>query len=333
MGVYENVVGGVSSIVANNFKPWWEGIQGTVDAVHYDGHLSPREAYKLGGLDFDVLEREIRIDVGINDEDANWQNVPSHKALINANTRQVLGIHGADYGVLQYEVLAEFGEALKLVGDDVDVRSAGTLFDSKVGWMLFKLGEDTHFAGQDERIAKYLAVSTSHDGSIALTARPTDVRIECMNTFAMHESDKAVVKLRHTSRVADRVEQAKQVVSAAYNRSHDLDKEIAELLSTSWSEASYKNALVPALNPRPAEESSSRTKTLWEGRQLGLLAAYDRPDAANIKGTAWGAIMGINSYEIWSQTVRGSTRPESQAKRALTGKFPLTQKARAMVLR
>lgn len=333
MGQYNNVTGGVSSIVANNFKPWWEGIDGTVDTVHVDGHLSPRDAYKLGGLDFQVLERDVTIDIGIGDEPTNTIIVPSHKALINEDTRAVLGIHGRDYGLLQYEVLCEFGEALKLVSEEVDVRSAGTLFDTKVGWMLFKLGEDSHFLGGDERIAKYLAVSTSHDGSIALTARPTDIRIECMNTFAMHESDKAVVKLRHTSRVADRVAEAKMVVSAAYNRSHDLDAEIEALLSTSWSETSYKNALVPALNPRPAVEASDRTKTLWEKRQDGLLGAYDRADAANIKGTAWGAVMGVNSYEIWSQTVRGSSRPESQAKRALTGKFPLTQKARAMVLR
>ena len=30
MGEYNGVVGGVSNIVAVNFKPWWEGIEGTV---------------------------------------------------------------------------------------------------------------------------------------------------------------------------------------------------------------------------------------------------------------------------------------------------------------
>lgn len=331
MGVYEGVVGGVSSIVANGFSPWWEGIEGTVDAVHYDGHLSPREAYKLGGLDFQVLERDLFFDRAINDEAYELDYVPTHKALIHDGTRKVLGIHSRSYGVLQYEVLADFGEALKLVGDDVNVQSAGTLFDHKVGWMLFQLGEDRCFAGGDECIRRFLAISTSHDGTLALNARPTDVRIECMNTFAMHQADKAVVTLRHTSKVEDRIAQARRTISAAYNHAHDLDAEIEALLSQEYSETAYKDVLVPQLNPKPSDDATARTKTLWENRNDGLVAAYYRDDAANIRNTGWGAVMGVNSYELWTQSVRGSSRPEAQAKRALTGKFPLTQDAHRLV--
>lgn len=338
MGEHNGVVGGVSAIVAQEFKPWWEGIAGTVDVQHVDGtELSPREAFNRV-LNWQVLERDLMIDIATGDEPVKLAIVPNKKALIREDNRAVLGIHSGGYGVLQNEVLCEFVELIKIVGSDVQIKSAGELFGGPVVWMLAKLGEDKHFIGHDERIAKYFAVSSSHDGSLVFTARPTDTRIECMNTFAMHLDDKAVITIRHTAKADERIAEAKRTVDALYAHSAELDAEIELLLSTPFTSADYKDVIVPALNPKPAPDTewaklSPRKESNWLARTDALVAAYYRDDAANIVGTAWGAVMGVNSYELWEQRVKRGSRSENQAVKALKGTFPLTQAARAMVLR
>jgi len=332
MGEYNGRIGGVDSIVARGFAPWWEGMDGTVAVTHVEDEISPREAFKLA-LDWLVVERPLFVAGYDSDGDIELQAVPNKKAVVREDTGVVLGVHSESYGVVQNEVLCELLEQIKLVGDDVQIRSAGALFDGQVTWMLAKLGEDTHFAGQDETIAKYLLAASSHDGTVALSTRNTNVRVECMNTFdwAIKESP-ATVQLRHTSKVSDYIEQAKAVVRMAYSHSVDIDAEIRQMLATPLSAEEFRKHVIPEIaGKQPRESESARTHTLWENRTDKLWAAYNRPDQANITGTAWGAIMGVNSYELWSQTVRGISRNESQAKRAINGDFPLTQKVRAFL--
>jgi phage/plasmid-like protein (TIGR03299 family) len=325
MGEYNGVIGGVSSIVTDGFMPWWHGIDGTVEAEFGDESLTVDDAYKRA-LDWTVTKRPVFVDTG-------WDLVQDENrcAVVRQDTGQILGHHSDSYGTLQNSVLRDLGNALKSVGD-VYAKSAGGLFGDKVTWLLCKLGEDRYFADSDERLQSYLALSTSHDGSLSLTARTTSVRIECMNTFDMHmQGTSAIVTLRHTSKVEDRIAQATKVIETAYDHQNALDDQIRELLDTEYSRTQYHNVLVPKIaGDKP--ETDGRALTLWEGRKDGLLASYERPDQANIAGTAWGAVMAVNSWELWGQQVRGSTRLESQAKRALTGKFPLTEQARELVL-
>lgn len=337
MGEHNGVIGGVSEIVAVDFKPWWEGIEGTVTVDHVTGHLTPQEAYERV-LNWQVLERDVKVDVAIDDEPEQLITVPNKKALVRSDTKHVLGIHSRDFGTQQNEVVRDFLETIKLVNSDIEVISSGGLFDGEVVWMLAKLAEDKHFLDRDERIAKYFCVSNGHDGKHALRAAPTETRVECMNTFAMYEQCPADVVIRHTKNADARVKEAKLILDNLYAHSAQLDAEIAELLSQPFTEAEYKGRIVTALNPKPAPELvdgawkiTPRKLTNWEKRRDGLVAAYYRDDAANIKGTAWGAVMGVNSYELWSQKVVGTSRPENQARKALTHQFPLTQLTRQLV--
>ncbi len=338
MGEFNGVVGGVSNIVAVEFNPWWEGIEGTVQVQHVDGEtLSPRQAYERV-LNWQVLERPIFVDTAIDDEPQNLVVVPNKLALIRDDLRTVMGVHSDSYGKVQNEMLCEFMEALKIVGSDVEIISAGELFGGPVVWMLAKLGEDKHFLGRDERIARYFAVCSSHDGSLAFGCKPTDTRIECMNTFnaAVSGGDGWDIKLRHTSGVDDQLKVAKRTLDGLYAHSEELDREIEELLSTPFAASDYRDIIVADINPEPeplkGETKVSPTRlTNWEKRRDALLGAYERPDQGNITGTAWGAVMGVNSYENWMQQVKRGTRAQNQAVKALRGHYPLTQRARTLV--
>lgn len=330
MGQYNGVVGGVSAMVTDGFNGWWENYEGTVKVDHADESLTVREAFERA-LDWEVIAKDVYVNLG-DDETPVLTKDPTRLAVVRADVNKILGVHSEGYGIVQNETLADFGEALKTLGD-VRAKSAGTLYDDKVAWMLAKLGEDKHFADRDETIAKYLLVATSHDGSIALSARPTNVRVECMNTFdwAVNKS-KAIVTLRHTRNVQDYLGQAEQTLREAYNHYDAIDKEIEALMNEiEVSRKDFTDRLVPVLvGEKPDKEG--RGQTLWQGRKDGLIAAWDRPDQANIAGTGWGAVMAVNSYENWTQGVRGTTRSEAQARRAVRGDFPLTSKAKNLLL-
>jgi len=335
MGERNGVIGGVSNIVAVEFKPWWEGVQGTVDVIHVDGRtLSPREAFELT-LDWQVVERPMFVDVGIDDEPQKLVTVPNKKALVRTDTRFILGDHSDSYGLIQNEIMCEFMEAIKIVGNDVEMVSSGELFGGPVVWMLAKLGTDKHFIDRGERLARYFAVSNSFDGSAKFRCTPTDTRIECMNTFAMHLGETADIELRHTSKVDERLALAKLTIDALYAHSAELDAEIEQLLSMPFADSEYERLVVADLNPKPAVEDGiaipPRKLTNWMNRQEAFLNAYKRPDQENIKGTAWGAIMAVNSYENWAQRIKKGSRSENQAVKALRGNYPLTARARQLV--
>ena len=327
MGEYNGVVGGVSAMVTDGFKAWWDGIDGTIGYDRADETLTVREAYEKV-LNWNVVSKDVYVNLGDAALPLLVQD-DQHIAVVREDTNRILGVHGEGYGLIQNETLADFCEALKTLGD-VYVKSAGTLYDDKVAWMLAKLGEDKHFQGGDERVQNYLLVATSHDGSIALSARPTNVRVECMNTFEFAHRGTAEVKLRHTRHVQDYLGQARQTLTEAYNHYDQVDREIEELLDIMHSRKEYTDTLVPALiGELPQDEG--RKATLYEKRKDSLIAAWDRPDQANIAGTAWGAVMAVNSYENWSQGFRGGTRADAQARRALRGDYPLTTKARRLL--
>ncbi len=330
MGEFNGVEGGVSSFVSSGFKPWWHGLEGTVDFQEYEeGTLTPRKAYEEA-LNWKVSLTDLYIMVPDSDGVLTKRLVPGKKATIKTDDQTVLGVVSDNYGITQNEVLCDFAEALKSHGD-VRVTSAGSLFDHRQVWMLAQLGEDKHFADGDETIQRYLLLSSGHDGTLALSARPTNVRVECMNTFTWAMRDSSLVTLRHTANVDDRLAAARQVISKAYDHWSQIDNEIEMLLDTEYSRRMFQDYLVPKLAGEKPDDAG-RALTAWENRRDGLIAAYERPDQRNIEGTAWGAVMAVNSYEQWSVRLRGTDRPTMQARKALRGDYPLTQQARTLVL-
>lgn len=329
MGEYNGVIGGVSAIATDGFTPWWNGIDGTVDPILLSEGLTIDEAYEHV-LDWKVAKHDVHVNLG-NEELPVFVKVEDKACTVREDTLEPLGIVGSEYGVTQNEVLRDFGKALKRVGD-VYVTSAGTLFGSRVPWILCKLGEDKHFGDGDETIQRYLLIASSHDGSMSLSVRPTNVRVECMNTFDWAiKGTKSLVSLRHTSKIEEYLPQAMHTVEMAYAHFNALDDEIQKLITSEYDRGAYTDMLVPTLlGDRP--EDQGRAQTNFDNRFDAIVAAWDREDQGNIKDTKWGALMAVNSFEQWSGTLRGQTRSEAQAKRAIKSDFPLTDQARKILV-
>ncbi|MGZ6564204.1 MAG: DUF932 domain-containing protein [Solirubrobacteraceae bacterium] len=101
------------------------------------------------------------------------------KANLREDTGEVLGIVSDEYEVVDNRDAFRFLDAL--IGSDLYFETAGCLWGGRRVWCLARLPEYVELGG--DQSATYIYVANSHDGSMAVTAAATPIRIVCANTL------------------------------------------------------------------------------------------------------------------------------------------------------
>jgi phage/plasmid-like protein (TIGR03299 family) len=137
------------------------------------------------------------------------------KANVREDTGAVLGIVSADYEVVDNRDAFRFLDAL--IGSDMHFETAGSLWGGRRVWVLARLPEYIELGG--DRSATYIYVANSHDGSMAVTAAVTPIRIVCANTLgvALRRAEHGVsaqrtFRFRHTGNLPAKFAEARQVL-------------------------------------------------------------------------------------------------------------------------
>ena len=118
-----------------------------------------------------------------------------------AGNTDVLSVVGSRYKVVQNEDLFSFAENLHDGNPDVKVDSAGSLKQGRIVYGSWSLPNQLVLdpKGVADTTKLYLIVWTSHDGSVAVQAAITPVRVRCQNTLNLAmKSAKQSFKIRHT---------------------------------------------------------------------------------------------------------------------------------------
>jgi phage/plasmid-like protein (TIGR03299 family) len=166
------------------------------------------------------------------------------------------------------------------------------------GAVMFMVGEIPMSLRTGE-VAPYLAVVNSHDGSTGLRFANTPIRPACMNaitrTFA---GASAVFSLRHTSRVSDRLEEAREALrlSTAYYRR--LDDEIAQLLDTPLS-GPLQETMLDVVFPLKGLDEKARSRRITKRANLIEHLHCSKTITPTIAKTAWGMIQAVTELEQW----------------------------------
>ena len=184
--------------------PGWHGL----GKVKKSGIITVEEALQDGGLDFhvDKLPNIHRFNTAAGIQ----QEIISKNSFftIRTDVNKVLGDRlGKDYTVYQNtEALAIVDDLLK--NGKMIIETAGALDDGRKVFVCLKLADSIVVDGDDE-VQQYVLLTNSHDGSMAITAMPTNVRVVCANTLsAALAGAKGAHKIRHTKNAADRVKEA-----------------------------------------------------------------------------------------------------------------------------
>ena len=160
-----------------------------------------KEALVLAGLDWKVVQKPIVTEDGLP--------VNGFNANIRDRDSQVLGVVTNRYKVVQNEDAFAFTD--KLLGEGVTYETAGSLQDGRRTWILAKLPQRYIISGDE--ITPYLVFMNSHDGTGAIKAAMTPVRVVCQNTLNLALSTaKRSWSTNHTGDIKGKLEDARNTL-------------------------------------------------------------------------------------------------------------------------
>lgn len=187
------------------------------------------EAIQFAGLDYEVIKTELfthnRATTNNNGEitEGAILPVPNFYATQRTDTKQVLGVVGKDYEIVQNKDAFTFFDSI-VGGDGIQYETAGALGKGERIFITAKLPSHIK-VGREDLIEQYLFLTTSHDGFGSITAAFTPIRICCNNTLnAAMRNHTNSIKIRHTANAKERLEQAHKVMGISYKLAEQLEE-------------------------------------------------------------------------------------------------------------
>ena len=238
----------------------------------------------------------------------------------------VLGVVGERYVPLQNEDLFDFGDMLL---DGGRWETAGSIKNGRQVFGSLALDRQTVLDpnGVSDKVNTYLLVNTSHDGSIAIQASITPVRVVCANTLNLAlgnrgrgGSVKQSFKIRHTATATGKVQQAREALGLAHKYMDEFDKMAQAMIETEVTKAQF-DKVVETLYPKPEKDSKGSMKK-WETKVDLLNSIYVGEYNNTISGTAWGVANALTERLDWYRSARGGSNESVLA--AASGFDPVT---------
>lgn len=217
--------------------------------------------------------------------------------------RDVLGVVGERYKVVQNEDLFSFADNML---DGGRWETAGSIKNGTVVFGSLALDREVVLdpKGATDKVNTYMLVHTSHDGSLAVQASITPVRVVCQNTLNMALSGVTQsYKIRHTQTVQGKVQAAREALGIAHKYLDEFDKQAQELITTEINDQQFFE-IITNVYPKP-EKDAKGSMTKWETKIDVLNDIYLGPTCENIKGTAWGAYNALTERLDWYRNPRG----------------------------
>ena len=230
----------------------------------------------------------------------------------NNNQTDVLGVVGERYVPLQNEDLFAFGDNILDGGGRWE--TAGSIKGGRVVFGSLALERETILdpSGVADKVKTYLLINTSHDGSIAIQASITPVRVVCANTLNLalgskrgKNAVKQSFKIRHTQSANGRVQIARETLGLA-NKYMDAFDLMAKTMIEKEITAQQFNDIVLAVYPKPEGEKKIAL-TKWQNKVDLINDIYTGEFNGMIANTAWGAMNALTERLDWHRSARGGS--------------------------
>lgn len=237
-------------------KPW-HGL-GTMVTEAPDS----KSALELAGLNWTVIQKPIETQDGLL--------IPGFKANMRNTDNQVLGVVTDRYKVVQNQDAFAFTD--KLLGEGVTYETAGSLREGHRTWLLAKLPQRYIISGDE--MTPYLVFMNSHDGTGAIKAAMTPIRVVCMNTLLY--ADKYMSEL---GKAIDRM-----------NKINLSDRQVYE----------YIDALFPLLD----EPTEQQKKNLMKMKENVKLRYFEAPDLQHVGKNAYRFVNAVSDFATHAKPLR-----------------------------
>jgi phage/plasmid-like protein (TIGR03299 family) len=224
----------------------------------------------------------------------------------------ILGVVGERYHVLQNEDLFSFGDNILDGGGRWE--TAGSLKGGRQVFGSLALERETVLDpnGVADVVKTYLLINTSHDGSIAIQASITPVRVVCANTLNValnrtkkKDGVKQSFKIRHTQTANGKVAIARQTLGLANAYMDEFDKMAHAMIAKEISAKDF-NDIILAAYPKPDKDTKGAVKK-WENKVDVINDIYTGEYNGLISGNAWGAFNALTERLDWYRSARGGS--------------------------
>ncbi|MFY4731200.1 DUF932 domain-containing protein [Nitrospira sp. BLG_2] len=282
----------------------WHGLGEAVtdEAAQYDHQLFIEKAK----LNWEADKRQLFRKVGDAVLPANaWEVVRSTDGKVLADSV------GERYTILQNkEAFAWFQPWLD--AKEAALHTGGALFGGSRIWALAKVNRDPMEIAAGDVVEKYVLLSHSHDGSLAVRCGFTPIRVVCNNTLSMAHSDSAskLIRLKHSKNVHQNLENLRDVMNLI-NSEFEATAEQYRLLQRKSINQNDLRKYVKTVFEIDAEDSviwteKERTKEQKEvvsERQKNILDSVlelcetgKGNNLPSVRGTYWSAYNGVTEY-------------------------------------
>jgi len=279
----------------------WHGL-----GVRVPANLTCLEALGVAGLDWTISTERMWLPDG-----EEVLEVEGFRAVVRAGElpaaapgcaepKRVLGVVSDTWGPIQNRTIAELGDALAGQGQAA-CHTAGVLRGGAWVWMLLQLPQTIRVPGDPSPIEPYLLLSCRHDGSMAMRAAFTTVRVVCANTAtAAIQGSKNYVVIKHTSGIDERIKEVAATIKASQNYFARYEALAGKLASARYTDGQL-DELVETLYPAPPPQAASGLDAL-------ALLAQVRSDQVVAQG---GAKPGTDAVALVTQALEAKGLPSA----------------------
>jgi phage/plasmid-like protein (TIGR03299 family) len=214
---------------------------------------------------------------------------------------------GELYQVIQNTDMFKFFDAVFDRESGRYYHTAGSLKKGQVVFLLAKIPGDFFLPGTDDCIQSYVLLASSHDGSLNLIAKTTNVRVVCSNTLSMAlKGIGQSVRIKHTANFEVPLSEAHRVLGLAEKYTGAL-QEASEALLRKQIEQKAMAQFLEIMFPSRREAEAEPPKQTITARQSveNLFADAPTNNLFGIKGTAWSLYNAMVEYVDHDMPSRG----------------------------
>lgn len=233
-----------------------------------------------------------------------------HRAVRRSTDGRILGVVGPKYTVLQNRDAFKWFEPF-LAAKEAQLHTAGSLREGSRIWVLAKLNRDPLVIAAGDEVEKYLLLSHSHDGSLAVRVGFSPVRVVCSNTLALATGSDAskLIRVRHTREVHQNLANIREVMNLANQQFEATAEQYRLLARKSINQADLQKYLKLVFKVNDGQ-ASTRMKNLME-EVTGLFEAGRGNDLASVRGTYWTAYNSVTEHLSYNRGRNADNRLNS----------------------
>lgn len=258
------------------------------------------DAIRLAGLDWRVTLAPLFTNTG--------EKIPTHRATVRESDGKILGVVGCGYQPLQNDHAFSFFEPF-LESGACALEAAGSLREGKRVWVLARVNGAEADVVDGDTVRGYFLLSNAHDGSQAVRAQFTSIRVVCMNTLSLADRRaergfEDCLRVRHTAGLGaglSVVQKATDMAAKTFSASlADYQRMAARRLPVDG----FIRYVSDVLEVPTSKERLGEMPKAWDA----VLRAYHCAPGARMNGvfgTYWGAYNAVADWVDHSRGVRG----------------------------